>query len=135
MAAPQLTQSILVVEDDPSIAELIAWALDDAGFAVRSAASVAEALRLCDQATPDLVVVDFLLPDGLGSDLICALRQRCLARVRAVVISAHPRAAELARSIDADACLRKPFDLDDFFSTVERLLLPVNAPPTGMLTD
>lgn len=123
MATRQLTQTILVVEDDPSIAELIAWALDDAGFVVHTAPSVAEALRLWEQAAPDLVVVDFLLPDGLGSDLVRAIRRHTdHDDIPTVVMSAHPRAREQARASGADACLQKPFDLDEFFVTVERRL-------------
>ena len=120
MTLHRSTRRILVVEDDPSIAELIAWALDDVGFEVRTAPTLAEALAKFQQDEPDLVVADFLLPDGLGSDLVRRIRQH--DGVATLVMSAHPSAREQAASVGADACLPKPFDLDEFFQTVGTLL-------------
>lgn len=130
MTTGQLTRTILVVEDDASIAELITWALDDAGFEVRTAITVAEALRVCEQSLPDLIVADLLLPDGLGSELVCRIRERTGHHaVATLLMSAHPRAQEHASSAGADACLQKPFDLDEFFRKVEDLLGPGPALP------
>ncbi|HUY99374.1 MAG TPA: response regulator transcription factor [Thermomicrobiaceae bacterium] len=120
MTFHEATRRILVVEDDPSISELIAWALDDAGFDVRTAPTLAEALAIVQQDEPDLVVADFLLPDGLGSELVRRIRQH--DGVATLVMSSHPSAREHGASVGADACLPKPFDLDEFFETVETLL-------------
>ena len=120
MTVQQGTRRILVVEDDPSIAELISWALDDAGFEVRTAPTLADALQTFEQTEPHLVVADFLLPDGLGSELVRRVRER--NAVATLVMSAHPRAREQAAAVGADACLQKPFDLDEFFQTVDHLL-------------
>lgn len=116
-------QTILIVEDDAPIAELISWVLDDAGFSVRSARTMSEALRAYDDCKPAMVIADLVLPDGFGSELLSQIHERDGGHaVASVVMSAHPRARELAASAGADACLCKPFDLDEFFSTVERLL-------------
>ena len=120
MTAHTTTRRILVVEDDASITELIAWALDDAGFEVRTAPTLAEAFSKFEQAEPDLVVADFLLPDGLGSELVRRIREH--DGVATLVMSAHPRAPEQAAAVGADACLQKPFDLDEFFQTIDSLL-------------
>lgn len=123
MTIRRLRRTVLVVEDDPAIAELISWALTDAGFVVRTAPTLADALRSYDQSGADLVVADLLLPDGLGSELVRAIRRRTRRRGTAtLLLSAHPRANQHADDAGADACLAKPFDLDDFFVTVERLL-------------
>lgn len=123
MALGMVMDRILVVEDDPSIAELIAWALGDTGFVVWTAPNVKEALRLYTQVSPNLIVADFLLPDGLGSDLVRQIRAYDgHNRTAALLMSAHPRADEQALAAGINACLQKPFDLDVLFATIEKLL-------------
>ncbi|HET9017892.1 MAG TPA: response regulator transcription factor [Thermomicrobiaceae bacterium] len=120
MAVQAATQRILVVEDDPSIAEVITWALGDAGFAVRTAPTLTEALSIIGHDEPDLVVADYVLPDGLGSELVRRVRER--HRAATLMVSAHPGARAQASAVGADACLQKPFDLDEFFETIDTLL-------------
>lgn len=116
------TQTILVVEDDKSIAELISWILSDAGFRVYTATTVAGALECADAVHPDLVVADLVLPDGLGSELVVLLRRYAVEKPATLVMSAHPQAMEHAQRAGADACLPKPFDLDEFYDTVSQLI-------------
>ncbi len=123
MTVVESKATILVVEDDPSIAEFLVWALSEAGFEVRSAPTIADALQALDGTSPDVVVADLLLPDGLGSDLVRQVRLRGNGdSVATVVVSAHPRAPEHAAAAGADACLPKPFDLDDFYRTIQALV-------------
>ncbi len=63
-----MSQRILVVEDEPAIAESVAYALGRDGFLVTLAATVTDAAALVDGA--DLVILDLMLPDGSGFDLI-----------------------------------------------------------------
>ncbi|HET7034427.1 MAG TPA: response regulator [Thermomicrobiaceae bacterium] len=114
-------QTALVVEDDQGIADLICWILRDAGFRVYTAATVAAALECADRVRPDLVVADLILPDGLGSELVVLLRRYAVSRPATLMMSAHPQAKEHAERAGADACLPKPFDLDDFYDTVNLL--------------
>ena len=60
--------SVLVVDDEPTISEVVSRYLERAGYATRVAADGYEALRLAEEERPDLVVLDIMLPglDGLG---------------------------------------------------------------------
>jgi DNA-binding response OmpR family regulator len=129
MVSNAASQKILVVEDDPSIAELIGWVLNDAGFTVYKASTVTAALKQYREVNPDLVVADLILPDGLGSDLVTHLRSQAgTSSAATLMMSAHPRATEHARAAGADACLPKPFDLDEFYRTVTRLVGSMDEP-------
>ena len=65
---------LLVVEDEPTILELLSGSLRFAGFDVLTAASGREALRAAAAVRPDLILLDVMLPDGDGFDVIRAAR-------------------------------------------------------------
>jgi DNA-binding response OmpR family regulator len=114
---------ILVIEDDTSIAELLAWVLAEAGYRVSSAGSLREARRICGQFKPDVIVADLLLPDGLGSDLLYEMvNKHNGSRPPAIVMSALPQARQHADAAGAQVCLSKPFDLTEFLEAVRQLL-------------
>jgi len=116
--------TILVVEDDQGIAELISFVLEEAGFEVHTESAIGPALRAFDDLHPRLVITDLMLPDGLGSDLITQMQHRPDhdGDVGSILISAHPRAREHADASCADAYLAKPFNLDELYRLVEDLL-------------
>jgi two-component system OmpR family response regulator len=74
MVAPG--QRLLVVDDEPTLAELLAATLRFAGFDVTSAATGAEALSAADSHRPDLVLLDVMLPDIDGFEVLRQLRER-----------------------------------------------------------
>jgi two-component system phosphate regulon response regulator PhoB len=115
--------TVLLVEDDRGIAELITFVLEDAGFVVYTEGEISSALRTFDDLHPRVVITDLMLPDGLGSELINHLRCRAWdTAVGSIWISAHPQARQPAESSQADAYLSKPFDLDDLSRMVEELV-------------
>jgi DNA-binding response OmpR family regulator len=114
---------ILLVEDDRAIADLICWALSDAGHEVRYAGSVSEARRLWRERLPDLLVADLLLPDGLGTEVIDEILQHADGlSPPSLVMSAMPQACEYASRAGADACMSKPFDIERLLGTVQQLV-------------
>lgn len=123
MAMDGCAHSILVVEDDPAIADLIDWVLSDAGFVVYTAPTVSQGLKLYEQVKPDLVVADLMLPDGLGSHMLQQLQKpENQPAAATLVMSALPRAHQYASDARADAYLPKPFDLDELLDVVDRLV-------------
>lgn len=125
MAPATARRRVLCIEDDPDIARLLELALHAAGLQAESAASgLAGWLRLND-APPDLLVLDLMLPELSGHEILA--RRAADARLRAVpvlVLSAGLSRSGQA-SLDAGPCsavLLKPFQLDELLAEVRRLL-------------
>jgi two-component system response regulator MprA len=100
--------SILIVDDDPALRELMQWALRDEGFEVRTAADGLEALERIAQAPPRLAVLDMTLPGVDGFGVAHALRAR---QIPILVVTADGNAAQKAARAGAYHFLRKPFAL------------------------
>jgi two-component system phosphate regulon response regulator PhoB len=81
-SAPRGNQSprVLVVEDEPDIAALIAYQLTKEGFRVETAATGPEALEAVGREVPDLVVLDRMLPGLSGDDVLKAFKQETATR-------------------------------------------------------
>jgi signal transduction histidine kinase/ActR/RegA family two-component response regulator len=80
--------SVLLVEDDPLVAEAMQLALEDLGCTVRGAASGEEALALADGSEPEIVIADYRLPGGRsGLDTIVALRTQAGRDIPASIIT------------------------------------------------
>jgi two-component system, OmpR family, alkaline phosphatase synthesis response regulator PhoP len=116
---------VLVVEDDPDIADLVARYLDKAGFATERAASGREALHAIKAKPPDLVVLDLMLPhvDGLE---VCRLLRASDATAAIPIIMLTARAEESERivglELGADDYLAKPFSPNELVARVRALL-------------
>jgi DNA-binding NtrC family response regulator len=112
-----MNRSVLVVDDDPHVREVIAMALDDAGYCVRQATDGMNALREIEKAAPDLVLSDVRMPllDGFG------LMER-LARRHVHVPIILMSAASNVPPGTAASFIPKPFDLDDLLNRVDAVL-------------
>lgn len=114
----QSMSDILVVDDDPPIAEMIAEVLRFEGYAVRSAYDCSGALMAIAARLPALILLDGTMRDKKST----LLEKLCLpsdARVPIVVISAAPWFEQYVLAQSADF-LAKPFDLDDLIACVAR---------------
>src|ERR1700680_2768646 len=74
--AAAMDRSILIVEDDKSFLHRLSRAMEDRGFAVTTAASVAEGLNQLHAGSPAFAVVDMRLEDGNGLDVIAEIKRR-----------------------------------------------------------
>ena len=119
MSAPS---TVLVVEDDDAIRDVLEAALADEGYAVRAVRQGQAALEALRDSPPDVVLLDLMLPvlDGWGF-LEERVRLGLALDTRVIVLSASRRAAALERErLAVWAVVAKPFELDDLLTTVGR---------------
>jgi two-component system phosphate regulon response regulator PhoB len=116
---------VLVVEDEPAIAELLAMNLRHAGHEVRLVASAEAAQRAVSEALPDVVLLDWMLPGESGVQL--ARRWRAEARTRELVIillTARADERDKVQGLDAgaDDYLAKPFSTQELLARMRAVL-------------
>jgi DNA-binding response OmpR family regulator len=114
---------ILVVEDNDSLAALLADSLGKAGFAVDCMATLADAAAAAETARYDAVILDRSLPDGDGLALIGRLRAGGIA-TPVLILSARDRVEDRIQGLNsgADDYLPKPFALDELTARLNALL-------------
>ncbi len=114
---------ILLVDDDSSIREVLSMHLADRGFLVDTAGDVNEARGQATRAAPSLVILDMMLPDGSGLDLLPELRER-FPSVPVLVITAHHDMASTILAIKKGAFdyIHKPIELDAFDTIFDRAI-------------
>jgi two-component system chemotaxis response regulator CheY len=113
---------VLVVDDDDAIRNLLDDVLELEGYESRTAPDGASALAAARDWTPDLIVLDLMMPRMDGWQFREAqLEQPSLREVPVLVVSASRRASDAYRDLGAAAVVAKPFDLDDLIGTIDRL--------------
>ncbi len=114
--------NILVIEDEPDIADFIKRGLILKGFDVRVAHSGGEGLEIAQSEYPDLVVLDLMLPDADGIDVCRKLRAEGDAGI--VILTARSVVGERVRGLEAgaDDYLPKPFAFDELVARIQAVL-------------
>ena len=131
----------LVVDDEPTIRELIADALRESDIQVEIASNGVEALAVMHRWLPDVVVLDLMMPrlDGTGFTELMRLNPQ-FANVPVLLVTAAYGAQQAAAQVGARAWLSKPFELDHLVAEVTRLAgapMQVSQQPIGdsLLSD
>jgi two-component system OmpR family response regulator len=121
--ATQAEARLLVVEDDPNIRELLSASLRFAGFAVDAVTTGAEAVTAGRDAKPDLIVLDVMLPDLDGFEVIKRLRETGV-RVPVVFLTARDGTEDKVRGLTAggDDYVTKPFSLEELTARIRAVL-------------
>jgi PAS domain S-box-containing protein len=126
---------LLYIEDNPInvlvVEELVR---SRTGYDITSVASVQEGLQRAKQLLPDLVLLDMQLPDGLGTDVLQALKQDpSTSHIPCVALSAntHPADIEAALQAGFKAYWTKPIEFSRFVADLEALLAPLEASGTS----
>jgi two-component system, OmpR family, response regulator len=133
----QARPRLLVVEDDPNIVELLSASLRFAGFEVTAATSGADAVATARTAQPDLVVLDIMLPDLDGFEVIRRLRENGI-RTPVVFLTARDATDDKVRglTLGGDDYVTKPFSLEELTARIRAVLrrTALDAPESAKLT-
>ena len=125
--------SVLIVEDEPAILELVAVNLEHAGFVPLRAASAEEAARLLSQTLPDVALVDWMLPGQSGLALVRRLRSDARTRELPIIfLTARTEENDKVAALEAgaDDYLTKPFSPRELVARI-RAVLRRRAPQLG----
>ena len=120
---PASRQRILVVDDEPSIVDAVATALRYEGYEVEEASTGLEALAAVGREEPDLIVLDWMLPDIDGVEVGRRLRQRGF-RMAVLFLTAKDATEDKVEALRAggDDYVTKPFSLAEIVARIEAIL-------------
>lgn len=117
--------SVLVVEDEPAQREVLAYNLEAEGFSVAKAENGEEALLLVDEAAPDIIVLDWMLPNVSGIEVCRRLKSRSDTRgVPIIMLSARSEEVDRVRGLEtgADDYVVKPYSVVELTARVRAQL-------------
>jgi DNA-binding response OmpR family regulator len=106
-----------VVEDDRAARRAIKFILKTSGFSVTEAGTVAEAMGALAQR-PDWVLLDLMLPDGCGTDVLRKLRAEGPPSRVCVITGCGPQKLEEVRVLGPDLILKKPLDVEGLLAAL-----------------
>ena len=119
-------RKIIIVDDDPEIVELMVDVLDrDGRFEVRTASTGYDAGVLTQEIRPDLMILDYMLPDVNGNVVCKTIRQNpAFSHMKIIIVSGVINREEIDSLLEvgADAFLKKPFSIDDLVGKMSELL-------------
>jgi two-component system response regulator RegX3 len=120
---------VLLIEDEESIHEPLAAALEREGFAAEVATTAAAGLEMFRTRAPDLVLLDIMLPDGDGRDLLREIRRS--SRIPVVMLTARGEEMDrvLGLELGADDYVSKPFSARELTARIRAVMRRVAAPP------
>src|SRR5580693_39960 len=122
--------SVLVVDDEPTIAEVVSRYLERAGYRTRIASDGAQALEAASDQRPDLVVLDLMLPRIDGLEVMRRLREQDRDRIPVILLTAKGEESDrvIGLRLGADDYVVKPFSPAELVARVDAVLRRVDRP-------
>jgi two-component system phosphate regulon response regulator PhoB len=125
---------ILVVEDEPAMVELLRYNLESEGFEVASAPDGEEAIMAIEEQTPDMVLLDWMIPKISGIEICRRLRRdQKFRNLPVIMITARGEEADRVRGLDvgADDYVSKPFSPAELMARIRAVLRRGNPSVNG----
>lgn len=113
-------KKVLVIDDDDELAEVVRQVLREAGYSVATVRHGAAALELVRHVSPDLILLDLSMPIMDGWSFAAQYRRLAKRGARIVLLTANAAAAAIARTLEVDGYLTKPFDVEELLAIVGR---------------
>lgn len=127
---------VLVVEDEPAQREVLAYNLESEGFSVEKAENGDDALLFVDEATPDVIVLDWMLPGVSGIEICRRLKSRTETRdIPIIMLSARSEDVDRVRGLEtgADDYVVKPYSVIELMARVRTQLRRVRPSSVGQV--
>ena len=115
--------SLLIVEDDVGIQEMLKFSLEQEGYTIYTAYTVKEAWELIQNKSMDLVLLDWMLPDNSGVDLLRRIR-KTFSKLPVIMVTAKTEEEDRVLGLDvgADDYVTKPFSVRELNSRIQAIL-------------
>lgn len=116
-------KTIIVIEDDSDIAELIKFILDSQGFQVTIFADGRSIMNRIKEINPNLIIVDLWIPGVDGATLTKKLKkEKSTKKIPIILVSANNSLEQITKQTKADGCLAKPFNIKDLLTIVKKFI-------------
>jgi excisionase family DNA binding protein len=114
---------VLVVDDDLSVREYVRASLELEGYLVSDAGSADEGMRVVEEEAPDLILLDVMMPNVDGWELLRRIHERHgVGSIPVLMFSGVVNAADEAQSRGAQGFVRKPFDPDELVAQAKQIV-------------
>jgi two-component system, cell cycle sensor histidine kinase and response regulator CckA len=122
LSGPSSSRSILIVDDDPEVLNLLRFVLEGEGYDIRSAQNGREAMAQLKEVPVGIILTDLAMPEQDGIETILAVRKE-YPNLRVIAMSGTFASSVLdaARHLGADAVLAKPIEVDEMLKTLQEL--------------
>ena len=120
-----MSKTILIIEDEAAIREMLRFALEPAGFQVLEAETAAQAFRVIADQLPDLILLDWMLPLKSGLEIAKRLRQETLTKtIPIIMLTARAEEASKVQGLNAgaDDYIVKPFSPRELIARIKAVL-------------
>jgi len=132
---PGLKKSVLVIDDEVDLVEMVKFQLEVKGYEVSVAFNGKDALKKLEGFTPDLIILDINMPEMGGVEFYNKISTAYgRPRIPVLILTARANLQKIFEDIDVDGFMPKPFEIEELISEVDRIInKPVN--PVIFLLD